>query len=64
MTFFLLLDGLHPAHPAVLQPEAILERRGARRRPNGGGVQRGADGRAVHAVHGHARVPGTGDHPR
>jgi hypothetical protein len=31
MTLFLLLDGLHPAHPAVLQPEAVLERHGAHR---------------------------------
>jgi hypothetical protein len=53
--FFLLLDGLHPAHPAAPQPEAIHERHRAHRRPNGGGVQCGADGHAVHVIHGHRR---------
>jgi hypothetical protein len=64
MAFFLLLDGLHPVHPIASQSEVVQERHGARRRPNGGGVQHGADGHVVHVVHGHARVPGTGDHPR
>jgi hypothetical protein len=63
--FFLLLDGLHLVHlGAPQQPEAVQEQRGAHRRPNGGGVQRGADEHVVHVVHGHARVSGTGDHPR
>jgi hypothetical protein len=63
-SFFLLLNVLHLVHPTAPQPEAVQERRGARPRPNGGGVQRGADGRVVHVIHGHARIPGTGDHPR